>query len=71
MATKLGSDLAVGDIIDVLGGPRRITLLVPYTHPTLKLPDWQIAYSGPRKASAVSRGTWGITIEPQLSYEVI
>jgi hypothetical protein len=65
---KLGSELEVGDILEVMGGPRRITRLEAYLHPTLRLPGWQIAYADTKETAY--KNAWGITIEPQLTYQV-
>jgi len=64
MAAKKGSEVEPGDIIVFLGVPHRVTRVVPYVHPTIQAPGWRIAYAGPGPQS------WGITLEPQGSYEV-
>lgn len=58
---KRGHDLAVGDIIRVLGGDHMITVLEPYPNPHLFdfMDDrWQIARSG----------AFGMTIEPDHTW---
>jgi hypothetical protein len=59
-----GSEIAAGDILVPFGIPHRITRIVPYLHPTIREPGWRIAYAGPGPDS------WGITLEPQCTYEV-
>lgn len=63
-----GADLRVGDDLLFCGKPHRITDFEPYSHPLVtKGETWRIAYS---RTDATAREQWGMTIEPDGSYEI-
>lgn len=66
---KPGSEIAVGDIIVFSGEPHRIRSIRPYTHPVVTggEPGWRTA----SVAESHAPGAWGITLEPQCTYEVM
>lgn len=68
-APKPGSEIQVGDIIVFAGQPHRIRSLRAYTHPgvTKGEPGWRTA----SVAKSHAPGAWGITLEPQLTYDVM
>jgi hypothetical protein len=72
-----GSEVEAGDDLLFLGSVRRITDIEPYEHPKAAEygwgPGWRIAWSC-QPGEMLTRGNrekvWGITLEPQCTYEV-
>lgn len=62
---KLGSELVAGDVIELWGRQDRITELVPYTGPLAYLWEPEVA-----RLATMAISKTGVTIEPQLMYEV-
>jgi hypothetical protein len=66
-----GSGVRVGDDLDFLGTPHRISRIVPYRHAVVTKGElWRIAYAGVSSRGAIPRRAWGITLEPGGSYTV-
>jgi hypothetical protein len=63
MATKLGKDIEVGDIITVLGHTHRITKIRPYEGPLAHL------WNGEARTARAADG-WGITLGPDDEHEI-
>jgi hypothetical protein len=68
-APKLGSEIEKGDIIVFFGEPHKIRSIRAYTHPgvTKGAPGWRTA----SVAESHAPGAWGITLEPQCTYDVM
>ena len=68
---KYGRDIEVGDDLLFTGRLHRITDIKDYVHPVVtKGETWRTAYARRPGEVTLTDGTWGITLEPDQSYEV-